>query len=72
MADEAAEPATKPKNVKTPRAVHEIVTGKKADEKIDAGEIITGDVAKQHKLDDKALLRLIASGAIDLVDVLTA
>lgn len=72
MADEAAAPAAKPKNVKTPRAVHEIVTGKKADEKIDAGEVITDDVAKAHKLDDKAILRLIETGAVDVVDVLTA
>ena len=72
MADEATAPAAKPKNVKTPRAVHEIVTGKKPDEKMEAGEIITEDVAKAHKLSDAAVERLIDTGAIDFVDVLTA
>jgi hypothetical protein len=72
MADEAAAPAAKPKNVKMPRAVHEIVTGKKSDEKIDAGELITDDVAKEHKLSDAAIERLVATGAVALVDVLTA
>lgn len=72
MADEAAKPTAKPKNVKTPRAVHELVTGPKPENKIDAGEIITDDVAKANKLDDKAIKHLIETGAVDLVDVLTA
>ncbi|MBB4154172.1 hypothetical protein GGQ80_002082 [Sphingomonas jinjuensis] len=59
-----------PKTVEMHRAVHELQTGKDDDSKILAGTLITDDVAKAHKLDSKALDRLIETGAVDLVEVL--
>lgn len=72
MADtlpEAAKADTIPTIVKMARAVHELKTGKKADEHIAPGEFITDAVAKKHSLDTKAVDALVSSGAVELVDV---
>ncbi len=71
----AAKPATAaksstPQNVKMHRAVHEVLTGPKPEQKIEPGTLITDEVAKEHKLDAKALTALTDSGALDMVDVL--
>jgi hypothetical protein len=62
--------APAPKMVKMPRARHELVTGPKPDQKIDAGEMITDELATKHKLSDKTLASLVETGAVELVDVL--
>jgi hypothetical protein len=68
--DAAAAAADKtPKIVKMARAVHELVTGKKTGDLIAPGEFITDAVAKKHSLDDKAIVSLVASGGVELVDV---
>jgi len=68
----AAAPAktTAPKAVKMHRAVHDLRTGPKPENMIEAGTIITDEVADEHKLNDKALEQLTDSGAVDLVEVL--
>lgn len=71
MADEPATPTTgKITKVKLPRAVHEIITGKKPEEKIPAGEIITDEVAKKHSLSATEIKDFITTGAVDEVEVL--
>lgn len=76
MADQntstAAATAKKPRMVEMPRAVHELRTGKDADDVIEAGTIIDDDLAKKHKLTDAVLKDLKARGAVDTADVLTA
>lgn len=62
--------AAAPTMVSMPRAVHELVTGPEPDAKIDAGTLITDDVAEEHGLEIEQLAALVASGAIELVDVL--
>lgn len=68
-ASDIAAADTVPAITTMPRAVHELVTGKKPDEMIAAGTLITADLAKQHKLDGNALEALAASGAIEAVEV---
>lgn len=70
MADKAPAAASAPKTVEMPRAVHEIVTGPKPENKIAAGTLLTDDILKTHGLDDEAVLDLVDTGAIDQVDVL--
>jgi hypothetical protein len=75
MADAPTTPAAKtaaPKMVQMHRAVHEIATGPKPENKIEAGTLLTDDVAKEHKLAEKDLKALTLTGAVELVDVLTA
>jgi hypothetical protein len=69
MADEADKPAA-PKTVQMPRTIHELRTGTKPEQMIEAKTIITDEVAKQHKLDSKAVEHLVGTGAVDMVDVL--
>ena len=70
MADNEAAAKGGPKTVQMHRTVHELITGKGVDERIDAGVILTDEIAKKHKLDAKALDALTGKGALDLVDVL--
>lgn len=70
MADTPPAAADKtPKLVMMARAAHELVTGKKPDDLIAPGEFITDAVAKKHSLDSDAVKSLLASGALDLVEV---
>lgn len=69
MADEPST-TTKITRAKMPRAVHEIITGKKPEEKIPAGEIITDELAKKHSLSAAEIKHFITTGAIDEVEVL--
>lgn len=59
-----------PTYVEMHRAVHELRTGTKADEKIKAGTVITNAVAKAHKLSDDDLTALAKTGAVAMVEVL--
>ena len=68
MADETPNASTSPTSVKMPRTVHELTTGSKG-QKIDPGTFLTDDVTKEHKLDGKAITALVATGAVELVDV---
>ncbi|MBD8548009.1 hypothetical protein IFT82_14840 [Sphingomonas sp. CFBP 8760] len=69
MADETE---TSPqKMVEMPRAVHELRTGKGPGNVIVPGTIITDAIAKKHKLDDETMLALIATGAVNVAEVLT-
>ena len=61
-----------PTESKMPRARHELVTGPDVDDKVAAGTLITDEVAQLYDLDDKTIARLVASGAIELVDVIKA
>lgn len=73
MADAPTTPPAKtaaPKMTKMHRAVHEIATGPKPENKIEAGTLLTDDVAKEHKLAEKDLKALTDTGAVELVDVL--
>ena len=65
----AAKASTTPKTVKMARTVHELVTGPKPEQKLDPETFLTDDVIKEHKLDDKAIVALVATGAVELVDV---
>lgn len=67
---ETAEAGAAPREVKMPRAVHELRTGPDADDKIDGGTIITEKLAGEHGLDETDLEKLLDAGAIELVDVL--
>lgn len=72
MADEtpaaAAKASTTPTIVEIPRTVHELTTGSKG-QKIDPETFLTDDLAKEHKLDSKAIAALVATGAVELVEV---
>lgn len=70
MAETTTTAKSGPKIVQMPRAVHELITGPKPEQKIDAGDFIDDAVAKENKLDDKAIKSLTASGAVELVDIL--
>lgn len=65
----APKASTGPTLVEVARAVYEIVTGPKAGEKIDPGTFLTDEVTAAHKLDEKAVDALVASGAVELVEV---
>ena len=65
----APKASTSPKIVQMPRTVHELVTGPKVDEKLEPETFLTDDVVKEHKLDSKAIAALVATGAVELVDV---
>lgn len=71
MADtppENAKASTTPTIVKMARTVHELVTGSKG-QKLDPETFLTEDVATKHKLDSDTIKALVASGAVELVDV---
>lgn len=68
MADTPPEASTKPTIVKMARTVHELVTGSKG-QKLEPETFLTDDVAKEHKLDSKTIDALVATGAVELVDV---
>ncbi len=73
MADTPTPTAAKtssPKMTKMHSAVHEIVTGPKPENKIEAGSLLTDEVVKEHKLAEKDLKALTETGAVELVDVL--
>ncbi len=70
MADET-ETAPTQKLVEMPRAVHELRTGKAAADVIEPGTVITEAIATRHKLDTKTLKALVATGAVDIAQVLT-
>ncbi|WP_267396562.1 MULTISPECIES: hypothetical protein [unclassified Sphingomonas] len=74
MADENPNPpaakSSAPKKVQMHSSVHQLHTGTKPENVIEPGTIITDEVAKEHKLDKKALDALTDSGALELVDVL--
>jgi len=70
MADET-EAASTQKITKLPRAVHELRTGKGKTDVIDPGTVITDAIATKHKLDADTLKALVATGAVDVADVLT-
>lgn len=69
-ADETADTSAAPREVKMPRAVHELRTGPEEDDRIDGGTIITEGLAIAHALGEADLKKLLDAGAIELVDVL--
>ena len=70
--DDDADGDRKSGTVQVPVARHEIVTGPGEDDKIAPGTEITEELATEHGLSDKDAKRLIACGAVELVDVRVA